>query len=65
MSDEAHDRITVKLTRAILGNIVFNPDNAPALIRMVVHNIASRDVEEQIDEILGYLEETKEDEVSR
>jgi len=60
MSDEEQDRVTVKLTRAILGNIVFGSDNAPALMLMVVHNISSREVEEQIDEILSYLEQTRE-----
>jgi len=60
MSDEEQDRITVKLTRAILGNIVFGLENAPALMLMVAHNITARDVEEQIDEILTYLEQTKE-----
>jgi len=60
MSDEAQDRVTVKLTRAILGNIVFDPENTPALMLMVAHNITTRDVEEQIDEILTYLEQTKE-----
>ncbi len=59
-NDEEQDRVTVKLTRAILGNTVFDPENASALMIMVAHNITSRDVEEQIDEILTYLEQTKE-----
>ncbi len=60
MRDEAQDGVTVKLTRTILGNVIFDSDNALALILMIVHNISSREVEEQIDEILSYLEQTKE-----
>ena len=60
-NDEEQDKMTVKLTRAVLGNIIFDPENAEALMLMIIHNLTPRDVEEQIDEILSYIGETKED----
>ena len=59
MRDEEQEKIVAKLTRAVLMDIVFG-GNALALAFMVAHDVSPDDVEDKVDEILSYLERTKE-----
>lgn len=60
MNDEEQAKIAATLTRAVLSEVAFNPENAEALFYMVAHDITPEEVEHGIDGILSYLERTKE-----
>lgn len=60
MSDEEHDRIVTKMTRAMLMDIIFDSKNAVALALLVVHDITGEELQGKIGSLLTYLEETKE-----